>query len=130
MSEETPTLHNVQVLRERRASPHHTWRELLPLIVALWPRAGAEDRQSTVKAFTAEPRQSRLSPSSKVEISALRSLIAAMLVVLLQLPGFEASAQQPTKPSSQAPRLYVYRQSKIVSIGNLDVPFSIWMASC
>src|SRR5262245_66510299 len=58
-----------------------------------------------------------------VEVGALRSLVAAMLFVLLQLPGFEASAQQPTGPSSQAARLYVYRPSTIIGIGNLDVPF-------
>ncbi len=53
----------------------------------------------------------------------MRTLVAATLVALLQLSGFEASAQQSTASGSSAARLYVYRPSTIIGIGNLDVPF-------
>jgi uncharacterized protein DUF2846 len=93
------------------------------VIVAFWPRAGVEGPSAGCKNFTAEPGQRKLSPSSMVEVGALRSRVAAMLIVLLQLPWFEAFAQQTTRPSSQAARLYVYRPNTIIGIGNLDVPF-------
>lgn len=47
----------------------------------------------------------------------------AVVVAFLLFSGLEVSAQQATKPSAESARVVAYRQSTLLGIGNLDVPF-------